>query len=162
MMRIYCVLLLFYCLFFAFSRSTRSACKSDSAPCLSSITYRLMGYPGRSFNLQSPAGPYREMADPFFLPGTTMTVQACSRDISITAANHHGLPLRRIEQCGQPLFRICRGKGLHRPRIDRSDYYSVGASSRSRKNISTPAKNTSAMRIPGSRFTSGTRSVAAT
>ena len=32
----------------------------------------------------------------------------------------------------------------------------------SRKNTTTPAKNTSAILIPGSRFTSGTRSVAAT
>ena len=37
-----------------------------------------------------------------------------------------------------------------------------GPISRSKKNTTTPAKNTKAIRIPGSRFTSGTRSVAAT
>ena len=37
-----------------------------------------------------------------------------------------------------------------------------GPSMRSRKNSATPPKKTSAMRTPGSRFTSGTRSVAAT
>jgi hypothetical protein len=40
--------------------------------------------------------------------------------------------------------------------------YSAGASILSSKKNTTPAKNTRAMRIPGSRFTSGTRSVAAT
>lgn len=38
----------------------------------------------------------------------------------------------------------------------------AGPSKRSRKNTTTPAKNTSAILIPGSRFTSGTKSVAAT
>ncbi len=37
-----------------------------------------------------------------------------------------------------------------------------GPSNRNRKNTTTPAKNTRAILIPGSRFTSGTRSVAAT
>ena len=40
--------------------------------------------------------------------------------------------------------------------------YSAGSSILSSKNPPTPAKNTSAMRMPGSRFTSGTRSLAPT
>ena len=43
-----------------------------------------------------------------------------------------------------------------------ADPYGRGPSIRSRKNSTTPAKKTSAIRTPGSRFTSGTRSVAAT
>ena len=54
------------------------------------------------------------------------------------------------------------GSSIVQLSVNRFAHYSAGNSIRSSRNPPTPAKNTSAMRIPGSRFTSGTRSVAAT